>query len=95
MWGRAEFSASGLLADYDGRALLARLAGGRTLFLAGTHDEARPETIDGFARAVPGGAAFREVPDAAHALWNDNPRAMVGLLRPWLAGIDRMEGRRT
>ena len=27
MWGRAEFTASGTLKDYDGRALLARLDG--------------------------------------------------------------------
>ncbi len=90
MWGRAEFTASGTLKDYDGRPLLGRLDGPRTLFLAGTHDEARPATVNGFAGAVPGGAGFREVPDAAHALWNDNPEALIALLRPWLAAQDRV-----
>ncbi|GGI78633.1 amino acid amidase [Polymorphobacter multimanifer] len=90
MWGRAEFTASGTLKAYDGRPLLARLDGPRTLFLAGTQDEAIPATINGFAGAVRGGAAFREVPDAAHALWNDNPRALMAVLRPWLAAQDRV-----
>lgn len=88
MWGRAEFTATGSLKSYDGRPHLARLDGSRTLFLAGQHDEAMPATVNAFASAVPGGAAFREVPDAAHALWNDNPRAMMSILRPWLAARD-------
>lgn len=88
MWGRAEFVATGSLRGYDGRPLLKRLDGARTLFLAGTFDEALPATVNAFAAEVPGGAGFREVPGAAHALWNDNPRAMLGILRPWLAGRD-------
>jgi proline iminopeptidase/L-proline amide hydrolase len=90
MWGRAEFTASGSLKSYDGRALLERLDGTRTLFLAGQHDEAIPATVNGFASQVRGGASFQEVPDAAHALWNDNPRMMLALLRPWLATQDRI-----
>lgn len=85
MWGHAEFTASGSLSSYDGSPLLASLDGQRTLFLAGTHDEARPATINAFAARVPGGAAFREIPDAAHTIWNDNPRALISVLRPWLA----------
>lgn len=88
MWGRAEFTASGSLSSYDGRPLLANLDGTRTLFLAGTHDEAIPATINTFAALVPGGATFHEIPDAAHALWNDNPRALLKILRPWLAARD-------
>lgn len=87
MWGRAEFIASGTLGDYDGRPLLSRLDGRRTLFLAGAHDEARPETVAGFARQVPG-ATFREIPDAAHSAMNDNPAGYLALLRPWLAAHD-------
>ncbi|WP_416909196.1 MAG: proline iminopeptidase-family hydrolase [Polymorphobacter sp.] len=89
MWGRAEFTATGSLKNYDGRPLLARLDGTRTLFLAGEHDEARPATVNEFAAALPGGAAFQQVPDAAHALWSDNPYALAALLRPWLARIER------
>lgn len=84
MWGRAEFTATGTLRDYDGRPLLARLDGRRTLFVAGEHDEARPATVAAFARAVPGGAGFEMIPDAAHSVMNDNPAAYVALLRTWL-----------
>jgi L-proline amide hydrolase len=88
MWGRAEFTASGTLKDYDGRPLLAKLDGRRTLFVAGQHDEARPVTVKGFAAAVPGGADFAEVPDAAHSVMNDNPAGYLAVLRPWLAARD-------
>lgn len=88
MWGRAEFTASGTLRDYDGRPLLATLEARRTLFLAGEFDEARPETIAGFARAVPGGAGFAAIPDAAHSIINDNPQGLLAVLQPWLRAID-------
>ena len=88
MWGRAEFTATGSLKDYDGRPLLALIDGKRTLFVAGEFDEARPATVAGFARAVPGGAGFEMVPDAAHSVMNDNPAAYVALLRRWLATQD-------
>ncbi len=87
MWGRAEFTASGTLKDYDGRLLLRRLDPARTLFMAGQHDEARPATVAGFARSI--GARFAEVPDAAHVALGDNPAAYLGILRPWLAAHDR------
>lgn len=88
MWGRAEFTASGTLRSYDGRPLLQRLDARRTLFIAGEHDEARPATVRGFAAAVPRGADFAEIPDAAHSVMNDNPRAYLAALRPWLASRD-------
>ncbi len=88
MWGRAEFTSSGTLKDYDGTPLLQKLEAKRTLFVAGEADEAVPATVAGFAAAVPGGAAFREIPDAAHAVMGDNPAAYLAVLRPWLAGRD-------
>jgi proline iminopeptidase/L-proline amide hydrolase len=88
MWGRAEFTASGTLQHYDGRPLLARLDNRRTLFVAGAHDEARPATVRAFAAAVPGGAGFAEIPDAAHSVMNDNPQRFLAVLRPWLAARD-------
>jgi L-proline amide hydrolase len=87
LWGWAEFSASGTLRDYDGTPLLAKLDGPRTLFVTGQHDEALPTTIAGFSRKVKG-ATFREVPDAAHSIMNDNPAAYVALLRDWMARHD-------
>jgi L-proline amide hydrolase len=86
MWGRAEFTCTGTLKDYDGRPLLARLDAARTLFVAGTDDEARPETIAGFAETV--GAQFVEIPNAAHSIMLDNPATYLGLLRPWLRKQD-------
>lgn len=85
MWGRAEFTATGTLKDYDGRPLLQKLDGKRTLFVAGQFDEARPSTVKAFAAAVPGGADFAEVPDAAHSVMNDNPLGYLAVLQPWLA----------
>jgi proline iminopeptidase/L-proline amide hydrolase len=87
MWGRAEFTASGTLKDYDGRALLKRLDPKRTLFVAGEYDEAIPSTIAAFAAEA--GAPFREVRGAAHTIMNDNPDAYLALLRPWLAAHDK------
>lgn len=87
MWGRAEFAASGTLKDYDGRALLKRIDGKRTLFAAGEYDEAIPSTVAGFARDA--GARFEMVRGAAHSIMNDNPDAYLALLRDWLAQHDR------
>lgn len=86
LWGRAEFTASGTLKDYDGRPLLRKLDGRRTLFVAGEHDEATPATVAAFAKTAR--ARYETVPDAAHAIMNDNPAAYLALLRPWLAAHD-------
>lgn len=86
MWGRAEFSASGTLRDYDGRPLLERLDGQRTLFLTGEADEATPATVASFARDA--GAAFAVIPDAAHFALSDNPRTYLAIMRPWLLRQD-------
>ena len=88
MWGRAEFTATGTLKDYDGRPLLKQLDGARTLFLAGGHDEARPSTVEGFAREAK--ASFAVIPDAAHMAMGDNPAAYMRILRPWLATHDAL-----
>ncbi len=87
MWGPTEFRAPGLLHDYDGEALLTRLDGKRTLFMAGEYDEARPSTVAAFA-ARAHGAAFREIRGSAHSVLTDQPDAVLALLRPWLARFD-------
>ena len=87
MWGPTEFRAPGLLRDYDGEALLARLDGKRTLFMAGQYDEARPATVAAFA-ARAHGALFREIRGAAHSVLTDQPEAVLALLQPWLARFD-------
>jgi proline iminopeptidase/L-proline amide hydrolase len=86
MWGRAEFTATGTLKDYDGRALLKRLDPKRTLFVAGEYDEAVPATVAAFAREA--AARFETVPGAAHTIMNDQPEAYLTLLREWLNDQD-------
>jgi len=86
MWGRAEFTASGTLKDYEGTPLLKRLDGRRTLFVTGEADEAVPETVEAFAAQA--GADFAIIPDAAHFAMNDNPAAYLAILRPWLLRQD-------
>jgi L-proline amide hydrolase len=82
MWGRAEFTCTGTLKDYDGTPLLDQLDGTRCLFVAGVDDEARPETVANFAIAA--GARFEAIPQASHSIMLDNPEAYLALLRPWL-----------
>jgi proline iminopeptidase len=53
MWGAAEFTATGVLRDYDRTERLGELKL-PVLFLAGRHDEAAPETVADFQRRVPG-----------------------------------------
>ncbi|WP_353217043.1 proline iminopeptidase-family hydrolase [Sandarakinorhabdus sp.] len=86
MWGRAEFTCTGTLKSYDGRSLLPRLDGRRTLFIAGQHDEARPETVTRFAGAA--NAMMAVAPDAAHSIMLDNPGWYLALLRTWLTRQD-------
>jgi len=87
MWGSSEFVATGSLRDYDGKPLLAKLSGPRTLFVAGQFDEARPITVGGFAEQVHG-AEFAVIPGSGHALFSDRPDEAIGILRPWLASHD-------
>jgi len=86
MWGRAEFTASGTLKDYDGTHLLGQIDGRRALFVTGEADEALPETVADFAKTA--GADFSVIPDAAHFAMNDNPAAYLAILRPWLLKQD-------
>ena len=87
MWGKSEFVATGTLRVYDGEPLLAKLDGPRTLFIGGQYDEARPQTLLGFVRRVPG-AEYAVVPGAAHGLFTDRQAETLGILRGWLARHD-------
>jgi proline iminopeptidase/L-proline amide hydrolase len=88
MWGKSEFSASGVLKDYDGEPLLRKLNGPRTLFVCGEYDEATPATVAGFARRVPG-STFREVKGSAHAILADRPTEFLELISTWCSRFDR------
>ncbi|WP_421848056.1 proline iminopeptidase-family hydrolase [Novosphingobium sp.] len=82
MWGPVEFRATGTLRDYDGEPLLARLDGRHTLFVAGEYDEARPQTVAGFARRV-AHAQYRTIAGSAHAILRDKPESYLPVIRDW------------
>jgi len=86
MWGSSEFVATGTLKSYDGEPLLDRLSGPHSLFMCGQYDEARPVTIDRFARRAR--ADFAVVPGSGHSLFVDRPEEALGILRPWLRTQD-------
>lgn len=87
MWGSTEFVATGTLKDYDGEPLLSRLDGRRTLFICGQYDEARPATLEGYARRVPG-AEFAVVPGGSHGFPVERPEEARALLSRWLVRQD-------
>lgn len=87
MWGPTEFYATGSLRDFD---LVPRLKeiDVPTLFITGEFDEARPETIRGFAEAVPG-ASFEMVPGVGHASLSRSPVLYREILRQFLRSAER------
>lgn len=89
MWGNSEFVSTGTLRDYDGEPLLPRLDGRRTLFVCGQYDEARPATLEAYARRVPG-AEFAVVPGASHGLFMERPEETRTILSRWLARQDAL-----
>ncbi|MEO1659203.1 MAG: proline iminopeptidase-family hydrolase [Pseudomonadota bacterium] len=86
MWGPTEFFATGTLQDFDLTARLAEIDV-PTLFVTGEFDEARPQTIEGFADLVPG-AEFRVIPGVGHASISRGPEQYRDMVRAFL---DRAE----
>jgi proline iminopeptidase/L-proline amide hydrolase len=89
MWGNSEFVSTGSLQRYDGEPLLAKLDGKRTLFICGQYDEARPATLEAYARRVPG-AEFAVVPGGSHGFPVERPEETRTLLARWLARQDQL-----
>lgn len=87
MWGPTEFYATGSLRDFD---LTDRLGDIRvpTLFITGEFDEARPETVAEFAKAVPG-ARFEIIPGVGHASLTRAPDLYRGILREFINEAER------
>ncbi|MEM8576138.1 MAG: proline iminopeptidase-family hydrolase [Pseudomonadota bacterium] len=82
MWGPTEFFATGSLGDFDLTPRLKQIDV-PTLFVTGEFDEARPETVRGFAEAVPG-ARFEVVPGVGHASISRAPAFYRKVLRAFL-----------
>jgi proline iminopeptidase len=91
MWGAAEFTATGLLRDYDRTERLSELHL-PVLFLAGRHDEAVPDTVADFQRRIPG--ARMMVPEnSAHLTFRTETAQYVRIVREFLNEVER-RGRR-
>ena len=82
MWGAAEFTATGVLRDYDRTDRLGELRL-PVLFLAGRHDEAIPATVADFQRRVPG-AKMAVFEHSAHASYRTETAEYVRIVRQFL-----------
>ncbi len=82
MWGASEWHVTGTLRDFDARGLLREIAV-PVLFLAGEHDEARPETVREHAALVPD-AEVVVLPGAAHMTYCEVPDAYRRAVTGWL-----------
>ena len=87
MWGAAEFTATGLLRDYDRTDRLGELKL-PVLFLAGRHDEAAPETVADFQRRVPG-AKMQILENSAHSTYRTETAEYVKIVRQFLNEAER------
>ncbi|WOJ98081.1 proline iminopeptidase-family hydrolase [Congregibacter brevis] len=82
MWGPTEFYATGSLQDFDLTPRLAEIDV-PTLFVTGEFDEARPDTVKGFAETVPG-SRFEVIPGVGHATISREPQLYRDLLREFM-----------
>jgi proline-specific peptidase len=90
MWGPTEFRASGSLAGYDVSGLLARVDGGKVMFVVGQYDEARIDTVQDFLALTPG-AELAVVPGGSHAYITERPEVAEAILRDWMNRKDAAE----
>jgi proline iminopeptidase len=87
MWGAAEFTATGLLRDYDRTERLHELRL-PVLFLAGRHDEAVPETIAEFQTRIPG-ARMMVLENSAHLTFRTETGLYAKIVRDFLNDVER------
>ncbi len=86
MWGPTEFNATGTLKNYDRSGQLPQLHL-PVLFIAGQYDEARPETMYLFQKAVPNSEVII-IENAGHAKTNDQPLLFTNAIRSFLHTVD-------
>lgn len=82
MWGPQEFYATGTLLDFDVTDRLNEIDV-PVLFLTGQFDEARPETVAGFQKLIPG-SQFTVIVDAGHASLSKKPEEYRTILENFL-----------
>ena len=86
MWGPTEFHATGTLIDFDLSARL-REIDVPVLFITGEFDEARPETVAGFQKLVPG-SRMTVILDAAHGTLSRKPDEYRNVLEKFLDSVE-------
>jgi proline iminopeptidase len=87
MWGPSEFSPTGNLQSFDRSGLLTTLRM-PVLFTAGRSDEARPETVERFAQAVPN-AEVQIFENSAHLPMLTERDAYAAAIREFLRRTER------
>ena len=88
MWGPSEFTATGILKNYD-RTKDLHLIKVPVLFIAGEYDEARAGTVKYYSSLIKG-SQFVLIPNAGHLTMQDNPEMDVKVIREF---INKLESR--
>jgi proline iminopeptidase len=86
MWGPTEFHATGTLVDFDLTDRLHEIDV-PVLFIGGEFDEARPETVAGFQKLVPG-SRMTVILDAAHGTLSRKPDEYRNVLEDFLDSVE-------
>jgi len=87
MQGPSEFTITGTLKSYNQTASLKDITV-PTLFLSGEFDEAVPSRVETFQKMTPG-SKLEIVPNAAHMTMQDQPGAVLKILRDWFRKVER------
>jgi proline iminopeptidase len=86
MWGPSEFTATGVLSNYDRENELSRLDL-PVLFTAGRYDEATPKTVRHFHSLVPD-SEIMIFENSAHMTMLDEPELYSDAIRDFLNRVD-------
>jgi proline iminopeptidase len=86
MQGPSEFTITGTLKSYNETASLKDIDV-PTLFLTGEFDEVVPARVESFQRMTPG-SKLEIVPNAAHMTMQDQPEAVLKILRDWFRKVE-------
>lgn len=86
MWGPSEFTANGILRDYNRETELRGL-NLPVLFTTGRYDEATPESLEHFHSLVPD-SEIKIFENSAHMTMLDEPEAYTDAVRDFLNRVD-------
>ena len=89
MWGPQEFYATGTLVDFDVTDRLHEIDV-PVLFMTGQFDQARPETVAGFQKLIPG-SQFTVIEDAGLASLSKHPKEYRTILENFLESVENKE----